>query len=248
MAKVKTFKDLEKCFKNSGVYVQRFDSQGRALIDSNTSKNEFNIVKFLEKSLVPFYEKQTSKVLTGQDREDYQDRLFRELERNHINVEEPYHFENDGNSLIWYKEDEWSGTRVIAELDRFGCLLIECENDSPAQCGGHRDITLYRNGKKYNLSNIADSYSYFVFDREVYLIEYDDLVDRTLRVLKVEDDYKKSSPSVVCEHKFNERIDRRSMNFKTLRCVGASILFTHKLTGLYKKSALDNLFANATAN
>lgn len=239
MAKVKNLKTLKSKYNNTCVYVKNIDEEGNFIIDSNTSQSQVDYVKFTKSTLLSFHNRRINKHMTIMQRDEYEHKVLKLLQQHNIPYEQDYHFENEGYTLCWYVDDQWSGTKVTAELDCFGYLIVRTFNDSPEQCGGHRDIHLYKHGKSYDLSNIADVWSYFVFENRVYLIEADEYMSNRVTITEMdsngssEDRVYPSVPSNIL----------RELNFNSLQALGASMVLSGLLMNSNPKpTALDKMF------
>lgn len=78
------------------------------------------------------------------------------------------------DELLYFEDDSYSGRCYRNRIDEYGYLYQSMEDDSPAQCGGWRVVSLFKEGKEYILNNIADIWSYTVINNKVYVITLDD--------------------------------------------------------------------------
>lgn len=145
----------------------RFRFYKRKVVDGGTAKLEYEYV----------------------DRKDYLAELTEKISKSNLPNCDNIKLDKEANQLFYYVHDQWSGTRVSYELDEFGCLLSRNENDSPEQCAGFEEVCLYRDGKEYILSNIADKWTYFVWGGKVYLVLAGYALDKDVEIIDVTKSY-----------------------------------------------------------
>lgn len=145
----------------------RFRFYKRKVVDGETAKLEYEYV----------------------DRKDYIAELTEKISKNNLSKCEDIKVDNEANQLFYYVQDQWSGTKLSYELDEFGCVLKRSENESPEQCAGFEEVCLYKDGKEYILSNIADKWTYFIWNGKVYLVLAGYMTDNEIEIIDVTKSY-----------------------------------------------------------
>lgn len=123
------------------------------------------------------------------DRRDYLAELTEKISKNNLPRCEDIKTDNEDNQLFYYVQDQWSGTRVSYELDEFGCVLKRSESESSEQCAGYEEVCLYKDRKEYILSNIADKWTYFIWNGKVYLVLVGYASDNEVEIIDVAKSY-----------------------------------------------------------
>jgi hypothetical protein len=103
-------------------------------------------------------------------------RAIREkMEEAGINLSE-YRDSVVGCKVYTFEDDQYSGKEISFEIDRdTGLLKRDCTDDSPEQAGGWICEDVFYNNEWWSVSNIADRFTFVIFDSKVYLCEIDQL-------------------------------------------------------------------------
>lgn len=112
-------------------------------------------------------------VMTELESEELLKRVQREVKEFDAAQEELRVDEFCKNKVHRFEDDQFSGREIAYYVDAKGNIIKCVSDDSPEQCGGWRDITLYRRGYTYVLSNISDLWTYFTYRGSVYLVGVD---------------------------------------------------------------------------